>query len=99
MTLRTSVIVLTIAFSVMLSGCKTIDPLDDVEWPMPEEPLKREIQSIPLYKNVEFIPPTDGVFISKISSKNLLFNIEEQKAYIEKQEALIKKMKRYYNAK
>lgn len=89
-----------IAFNAV--GCchtSSIPPLTDVEWIMPRTPEKRHVASIPIYKNKPFTPTKEGIFLDSISSSNLLFNIDELDTHIEKQEELIKEMKRYYNAK
>jgi len=96
---KTLVIVLTAVFSIFLSGCKTVPPATGVEWPMPSPPVKRKVNSVPIYEGTTFTPNVDGIFLDSISASNLMLNIDELDAYIEKQEALIKQMKRYYKAK
>ena len=96
---KTLVIVLTIVFSLSLSGCITPNGSKSIRWPMPEEPAKKQVQSKSVRQGEEFSPQTDGIFLDETSAGNLLFNIDELDAYIEKLEMLIDEMKEYYKAK
>jgi hypothetical protein len=91
--------ILIIVFNFLILSCITIDNNQRVDWLEPSNPIKKQIKSIPLRKGQLFIPSEDGIFFDKESSSNLVFNIEELDAYIEKQKMLIEQMKRYYKAK
>jgi hypothetical protein len=94
------VIILITASSIILSGCSTFSfSSKNVEWILPEKPKKFEVNSIPLYKDEKFVPSSNGIFLDEQSANNLMYNIDELDSYIEKQEALIRSMKRYYKAK
>lgn len=95
------VIVLIIAFNaIFIAGCVTISPSEEVRvWPNISAPSKKNVNSIPLFADKPFTPKTDGLFLDINSANNLMFNLDELDAYIAKQEALIKEMKRYYKAK
>jgi len=71
-------------------GCKTIEPVKDVVWTLPEQPIEHP---------VKFAQKDNGLYIDKESSVNLLKNINGMDAYTEKLEALIIEMKLYYGAK
>jgi hypothetical protein len=93
--LKRLVIVLIIAFSC--NGC--ISNMSSAKWETPEKPLKRQVISLPLSKGIRFDVEQDGIFIDSQSAINLLYNIDQLDAYIEKQEKLIQAMKRYYGAR
>ena len=98
--LKTFLIALIVAFSVVTSGCRTVDPLiRGMDWPEPSKPIEKRVESIPLKKGVTFTPASDGIFLDKESAANILFNVDELDAYIAKQIKLIEEMKSFYNAK
>lgn len=66
---------------------------------MPKTPSKESVRTVPIYKGKGYTFEKNGIFIDEESSLNLLKNINELDAYIEKLEILIKEMKRYYGAK
>ena len=93
-----------IVFSIVTcTGCKTFPSTRSdksaVEWIVPATPKKKRVHSIPIYKNKTFTPSTNGIFLDEDSAKNLMFNIDELDAYIEKQQLLIKEMKEFYKTK
>ncbi|MFA7219157.1 MAG: hypothetical protein WC119_01385 [Synergistaceae bacterium] len=65
----------------------------------PDKPSKAQVFSIVVKAGEPFIPPKNGVYLDEDSARNLLNNINELDAYIDKLYVLIKKMKRYYKAK
>jgi hypothetical protein len=73
--------------------------MNNVKWDLPSKPQQKPIKSIPINKDKIFVPLEEGIFLNKESAKNLLFNIDELNIYIEKQNAIIESMKKYYNAK
>ena len=96
---KTLAIVLIIVFNlIFLSGCKTFN-FGEGKWTLPNKPNKKQVESIFVQKNETFVPVSDGIYMDGVSAKNLLTNIRELDAYIEKQETLIKSMKKYYNDK
>lgn len=86
------VIILFLIFTIItcIIGCNTFFPSSNTTWLMPKKPVSQPVQ---------FIRYSDGLYIDKISSINLMINIEEEDAYIAKIEALVKEMKSYYGAK
>jgi hypothetical protein len=79
-------IALIICFSLCFcGGC--ISFRSKVEWPMPQKP---ELQ------DVKFVPVENGYIITEEDGLKLANNVDEMKAYIEKLEFLIEKMKKYY---
>ena len=89
MTVSKKLLILFLFLLTSITGCKTIQPSSS-EWLMPVKPC-----SYP----VKFEQKDEGLFINKQSSINLLKNIEELDAYIEKLELLVKEMKKYYGEK
>lgn len=84
---------------LLLLGCFTFDSSTKGKWPEPSKPMKKDVESQPVYQGQNFVVPHDGIYINRESANNLLFNISELDGYIEKQKALINEMKSYYNAK
>jgi len=69
-----------------LTGCITFKKAKN-EWPLPPEPISNP---------VKFQPTFRGYFITNKDATNLVNNIEDQKAYIEKLKLLINEMNQYY---
>jgi hypothetical protein len=84
-------IVLTTIFSLSLisiSGCITLgDRPEDIEWEYPPKPVTEKLD----LKRVD-----GGYFLSRKESEKLANNLEAQRAYTKKLEALIKKMEEHY---
>jgi len=78
-----------------LSGCLT-SQFKGETWPFPPAPNLKEVSIVPI-KEVDNYD--EGFYLSNKDAVNLTDNIDEIKAYTEKIEALINKMKDYYNAK
>ena len=80
-----------------LAGCISVpSQYGGEEWPMPSQPISKTHVITPVAKA---IIEDDGFYISRENAGNLVDNINELKAYIEKLEVLIKEMKDYYKAK
>ena len=89
--LKTLVTILIIGFS---SGCcvfNSVNNTDNVEWPMPTKPSKREINSIPVESG--YIIAEAGIFLDRQDTEDLLYNLDQLDSYIQKLEFLIKSMK------
>ena len=97
--LKILAIALIIGFNISTISCRSIPPREGVEWSMPSEPQTLPLQSIIIRRGETFTFPSDGLFFDSINSSNLWHNINELDAFIEKQDALIREMKRYYRAK
>lgn len=72
----------------ILNGCKTFNPAKD--WPDPK---------LPTLNKVEFKTVDQGLYLDYNNSQNLLKNMNELDAYIEKMQVLVKEMKQYYGDK
>jgi len=82
---------------VLSSGCLTLNSGSN-KWPIPERPSKLPVEIIPIAE-VKDGPINTGFYLSSKDARNLVDNVDELKAYVEKLEALIKKMKKYYGDK
>ena len=84
-------IVLIICFSFIFFGCRTQNirsSMYNEVWVLPEKPQLSKVDG--------FTPVNGGFFIDKENANKLVDNVDEMKAYIEKLELLISKMKEYY---
>jgi len=90
--------VLTICFSLILAfnvGCSTLNGSNN-KWPTPIRPSKLPVELIPMAE----VPYEDtGYYLSNKDALNLVENVEDLKAYIEKLEVQIRTMKKYYGDK
>lgn len=80
-----------------MSGCLT-SQFKGETWPFPPAPNLKEVSIVPI-KEVDMDNIDGGSYLSNEDALNLTDNIDEIKAYVEKLESLINKMKDYYNAK
>ena len=87
-------IVLIICLTSLLAGCSTFSGKD--KWPSPVKPISKSVEVIPV---PEADIKNDGFYLNREDAHNLADNVEELKAYVEKLEAQIKKMKKYYGGK
>ena len=76
--------------SCFLSGCIGMRPKDNVEWILPSKPNTEK---------VTFVETKRGHYLTKAEATNLVNNVDEYKAYIEKMELLVDEMVDYYDAK
>ena len=80
--------------SILFAGCVTLNSKE--RWPSPLLPQTKSVKIIPIKKaNIK----QDGFYMDLKDATNLANNVDELEAYIEKLEAQIKKMKKYYGAK
>lgn len=73
-----------------ITGCCSQCPKSGMYWNNPPQPEK---------KPVEFLQKNGELVLSKESSANLLYNINEMQAYQKNLENMIATMKKYYDAK
>jgi len=75
---------------LLVTGCTNLRPnsVSAKKWPMPPKPS--------LVKIDEFKRIGEGFYISETNAVKLANNVDELKAYIEKLEGLIEKIKEYY---
>ncbi len=83
-------IVLFILLVIFINGCVGVKYRSKKTWNVPQKP-----KVLP----VNFEELNDGLYIDFNSSSNLIYNINEMDAYIEKLEFLLKEMKKYYGDK
>lgn len=83
---------------LLLTGCSSFEfNYGKEKWPMPSKFEVKPVVATPI-EEVQ-IDDADGFYISNEHAANLVDNIDELKAYIEKLELLVKKMKKYYGSK
>jgi len=75
---------------MFLGGCILPSQFGGEKWDLPSKPD---------IKQISIAPVDDGYFMNREQAANLVDNVDELKAYVEKLEALVEKMKDYYNAK
>ena len=75
---------------VFFAGCISVkpSPVSGKKWEFPPKPK--------LVKVGNFQPVDGGFYISETNAVSLVNNVDELKAYIEKLETLVEKMKEYY---
>ena len=79
----------------LLSGCTTFN-YGGERWPSPPKPQVKPVLILPIKDaNIK----DSGFYLSSECATNLVDNVDELKAYIEKLEIMIKEMKKYYRAK
>ena len=88
--------VLRIYFSLvvflLLTGCATFRG-DGEKWIIPSKPEMKPVEVVPIKEvQIEY----DGFYLTREHATNLVDNVDELKAYIEKLKMLIKKMEEYY---
>ena len=92
--LKNVLIVCLISCLLVFSGCKSVN--GNINWPSPPKPFIKEVVVIPVNEaNIR----DDGFYMSNEDANNLADNVGELRAYNEKLEVLINKMKKYYGAK
>ena len=81
---------LIFACSVLTIGCihTSLNLVGGESWQLPQGPQLTSING--------FEPTDGGFYISKTNAVTLANNVDEMKAYIDKLEQLIDKMKEYY---
>ncbi len=91
-----SALIICFSLGLILSyGCSTVRNGRE-QWPNPSLAQALPVEIIPM-KDAQGI--SAGFWISNKDAKNLVDNVDELKAYIEKLEVQIKKMKEYYGDK
>lgn len=89
---KTVSIICSISLIITYCSCSNLLNQSNSEWDLPEKPLMKLVSIDPIkYAIVE----KNGFYIKHDEAENLAYNIEELKAYIEKLEALIKKMQNH----
>jgi hypothetical protein len=63
------------------------------EWPTPTYPNLKEVKILTIS---EANTNNSGYYLDAVSATNLVDNVSELKAYIEKLELLVKEMEKYY---
>jgi len=84
-----SKMILIACFSLFITGCNHVKPIDKV-WVLPAEPVLEQ---------PDFQRDGDRLFLEKDDAVLLRNNILELKAYQEKLTVLIEEMKNYYKGK
>jgi len=85
---------------VVLTGCSTMPNKTAHHWPLPVQPKIEHTKIMPLKEvDVNLILEANGYYISKNDALNLVNNVDELKAYIQKLEALINNMSQFYGDK
>ena len=90
--------VLIICFSLILFfcfGCSIIHVRDN-KWETPQYPKSLPVEVVPMNRVLGI---SDGFWISPQHASNLVDNVDALKAHIEKLEAQIETMKKYYGDK
>lgn len=73
-----------------LAGCSHTTGIPKASWPVPSPPEMKE---------VNFQETNGGYFLTEEDAVSLADNVDGMKAYTKKLEVLIKKMKKFYDAK
>lgn len=80
---------------LLLTGCATFRSNGE-KWTIPSEPEMKSVEVVPVKEvQIEY----DGFYLTREHATNLVNNIDELKAYIEKLKLLIKKMEKYYGSR